>query len=166
MERLTVDRNAIRPATTWNVLLPVQTRRSSWSSLHEAVGVKPWPQLTRPRTVEIVIFTVALFVGTVVTWFVFPNPSAGVAGVLSVVLAAAVLLYATASLRVEFPNGLATVGATAEFLATYAPGELKGPEAGWTREQIRAVVHGLIRDMFNVGEFSDDSRFVEDMGLD
>ena len=60
----------------------------------------------------------------------------------------------------------ATVGSTAEFLALHADADLRPPEAGWTREQIRNVVHTLLREMFGIETVDDDGSFVDDLGLD
>ena len=50
------------------------------------------------------------------------------------------------------------------------PVVLKGRGTGWTREEIAAVVHGLVRDNFGINidspEYTEDTRFHEDMGVD
>jgi hypothetical protein len=39
-------RNAIRPATRWDDLLPKRQRRHNWRLLHLATGTPHWPRLT------------------------------------------------------------------------------------------------------------------------
>ena len=45
----------------------------------------------------------------------------------------------------------------------------KGRDAGWTREQVAEVVHGLMREdlgiNFECDEYTDDMRWQEDMGI-
>jgi len=56
------------------------------------------------------------------------------------------LLIATRPLRIHFPPATATVGGTVEFLVTYTPAAIKGAGGEWTREQVREVIHRLIRE--------------------
>ncbi|HTO10885.1 MAG TPA: hypothetical protein VMQ51_04885 [Candidatus Binatia bacterium] len=39
-------RNAIRPATRWDDILPKRQRRHNWRLLHQATGTPHWPRLT------------------------------------------------------------------------------------------------------------------------
>jgi len=45
---------------------------------------------------------------------------------------------------------------------------VKGQEVGWTRRQLAEVVHGLIREQlgFQRGEYTEDSRWDQDMRID
>jgi hypothetical protein len=57
-----------------------------------------------------------------------------------------------------------TVGATASYLAAYAPNALKPNSEGWTRREIARVISALMGYELVVTEFTEDSRFVADLG--
>lgn len=57
-------------------------------------------------------------------------------------------------------------GALAHFLVERQPVLIKGEQHGWTRAQIAEVVHRLIRSELGVQQYTADSHFVEDMGVD
>ncbi len=53
-----------------------------------------------------------------------------------------------------------------DYLVVYDLPILKGEETAWSRAQVRDALRRLIIDETGVTDFSDDSRFVEDMHLD
>lgn len=53
-----------------------------------------------------------------------------------------------------------------DYFVTNEPLIVKGTEAAWSREQVWDVLERVIRDETAVTDFSEDSRFVEDMHLD
>jgi hypothetical protein len=57
-----------------------------------------------------------------------------------------------------------TVGATARYLGAYASSALKPSSEGWTRSEIARVVTALMGHELLVTEFTEDSRFVADLG--
>jgi hypothetical protein len=63
-----------------------------------------------------------------------------------------------------FSGNARTVGATARYLAAYAPSALKPVPEGWTRSEIARVVTALMGYELLVTEFTEDSRFVADLG--
>jgi len=63
-----------------------------------------------------------------------------------------------------FSGDARTVGATARYLAAYAPGALKPSAEGWTRSGIARVVTALMGYELGVTEFTEESRFVADLG--
>jgi len=64
-----------------------------------------------------------------------------------------------------FSGDARTVGATARYLAAYAPGALKLNSEGWARGDIAQVVTALMRYELAITEFTEDSRFVADLGF-
>jgi|SRR5581483_1244795 len=52
-----------------------------------------------------------------------------------------------------------------EYLVTNHPLVVKGEEIEWTRAQVWEVLKRVIIDELQVKDFSEDSRFVQDMGL-
>ena len=53
-----------------------------------------------------------------------------------------------------------------DYLVTNEPLMLKGNETSWSREQVWDVMKRLITDETAITDFSEDSRFIEDMHLD
>ena len=53
-----------------------------------------------------------------------------------------------------------------EYFVTNEPLIVKGKEAAWSRKQVWDLLERVIRDETGVTNFSEDSRFVEDMHLD
>lgn len=64
-----------------------------------------------------------------------------------------------------FSGNARTVGATARYLAAYAPGALRQSSEGWTRSAIARVIAALMGYELAVMEFTEDSRFVADLGF-
>jgi hypothetical protein len=52
-----------------------------------------------------------------------------------------------------------------EYLVTNEPLVVKGDESEWSRAQVWDVLRRVILDEALVKDFSENSRFVEDMGL-
>jgi hypothetical protein len=63
-----------------------------------------------------------------------------------------------------FSGDARTVGATARYLAAYAPRALKPSAEGWTRRDIARVITALMDYELAVTEFTEDSRLVADLG--
>jgi hypothetical protein len=63
-----------------------------------------------------------------------------------------------------FAGDARTVGATARYLAAYAPSALRPISEGWTRGDIARAVTALMGYELAVTEFTEDSRFVADLG--
>jgi hypothetical protein len=60
----------------------------------------------------------------------------------------------------------ATVGATAEFLATRAPHALKRATEGWSRAEITSIIGVLMKDELGVEQYAPTDRFVQDLHCD
>ena len=65
----------------------------------------------------------------------------------------------------SFPFACATVGGTAEYLATTVPAAFKR-EAGWTRAEIEHMITRLMAEVLGIKEFDWDDRFGADLGVD
>jgi acyl carrier protein len=59
-----------------------------------------------------------------------------------------------------------TVGDFANWIASYGASEFKFPETRWTRSEIRTVIRAAVTEVCGVRDFSDDARFIEDIGID
>ena len=164
-EALGVERSRIRPATSWETLIPMEHRRELWLRLKTAIGANKWPELQRSADAQRLIL--ALVVASAATAFVVA-PSYNV----PVALGAAALstwlsMRATAHWQVYFTPHTATVGQIAELLTTDLPATWRPSGTGWTREQVRAVVRQITIEHLNVDPtFGDDASFIDDLGAD
>jgi hypothetical protein len=62
--------------------------------------------------------------------------------------------------------GVHNVRELVDYLMANEPLAVKGEEVGWSRVQVWEVLKRIIMDETAVTDFSEDSRFVEDMHLD
>jgi hypothetical protein len=162
---LGTDREAVRPRTELAALVPGATRRLSWSALRDATRVREWPELCRPNWLFWTIFGFC-----VATGFGVLIPVSFRWGGLAVLVAAAASIFmgvllarATVGFKTEFPPK-ATVRHLVRCVLAYTPIEDK--QTGWTREQVASVVHALITEHFGIFKYTENSRWVEDMGFD
>ncbi len=65
-----------------------------------------------------------------------------------------------------FTASVQSVRELTDYFVTNEPLIVKGKEAAWSRKQVWDVLERVIRDETGVTNFSEDSRFVEDMHLD
>lgn len=63
------------------------------------------------------------------------------------------------------PSPVQSVRDLVEFLVTNEPLAIKGDESEWSRAQVWGVLKRVVMDETLVNDFSEDSRFIEDMGL-
>jgi hypothetical protein len=137
--------------------LPQDNRRIAWEQFGTAVTERRWPPLKRSKTVLTAIAIIALvplFIATSIGW---SN------AVLAAIVSAPALFFITRPLAVNLPGKLSTV----EDLVRFTVGRgMVQPLEGWTPETIRAAVREIIIEQLSVSpDFSDDARFVEDLGL-
>ena len=59
-----------------------------------------------------------------------------------------------------------SVGELIDYFVTNEPLIVKGKETAWSRKQVWDVLERVIRDETSATQFSEDSRFIEDMHLD
>jgi acyl carrier protein len=162
-------RRDVKPDTLLEAIVPRRDRRTLWQQLGEELQSARWPQLLRPKYV-----VVALIGAVIAVWFL-PLILSGddiVRGdltpvwlsVFSTIAVTGGGLAATRQLREVFPPVYSTVGGVAQHLV----GTRQQPEKiqeGWTREEVREAVRALIIEHLAVTDFTDDSRFVQDMHI-
>ncbi|HEX8337263.1 MAG TPA: hypothetical protein VF621_11080 [Pyrinomonadaceae bacterium] len=69
-------------------------------------------------------------------------------------------------LRSFIPHQCRSVRDLVDYVLAHDPRSLKGGERRWTRAQVRDVLWRVIEDETAVKDFTGESRFVDDMGLD
>ncbi len=162
-------RQDLKPDTPLERIVPKPDRRSVWQQLGAEIQAARWPDLVRPKFVEagLALITVAAFslpwvlrVRQILHGDLIPV----MLSIISATIAVWVGLAVTRPLKVAFPLRYACVGDLARSLVVIHHQPIKADE-GWTREQVRETVRELIIEQFGVTEFSDESRFVQDMHL-
>jgi hypothetical protein len=163
-------RDSLKTDTPLEGIVPKPNRRSVWEHLGEEVQAPRWPDLVRPTFIKaglvliaVVAFSLpwALQGGEIVRGHLTPV----MLSIISTTVVVWVGIAATRPLRVAFPPQYACVGDVGRFLVA-ANHQPRKADVGWTREQVRETVRALIVENFAVTEFSDDSRFVQDMHID
>ena len=72
----------------------------------------------------------------------------------------------TRSSKKNFRRGYKHTGDLANYIISHSPHTFKREKRGWRREQVAAVVRGIIKDETGVKDFTEDSHFIDDMRLD
>lgn len=159
-------RDQITPSTNLNNLLPASCRKSFIGSLAGAIATDA-PKLVRPLWTRVIIATVALAAAAYVTFTL--NNSFDVRCVLgaaAAVLTLVVTVPVTKPFRTNFPKHLATAGDLARWIRSHKPDLADKSQKAWTREQIAARVREIVIEVLACERhYSEDGRFVEDLGL-
>lgn len=158
-----VSRNAVRPQTPLETIVPRENRRMAWLRLKDAAGVTEWPELNRSQNTVLLIAAASVTIA-VAAAMVAPSYKVLIA-VSAAAFTAMLLTRTTRHARIHFAR-LDTVGQLADYMVARSTSVLKGNE-GWTREQVRATVRAIVTEYLNVEPgFSDDASFVDDLGAD
>jgi acyl carrier protein len=166
---LGISKKVFRPKTRWEDLIPKEERRQTWQRIETAFKVAHLPKLERNRVTRIAIAVMTMAIAsTVFAATIQSGPGVSIiATILATALSASLLLRATASAKICFPDQLQTVGQLAEILVPDFIIPAKSKTDGWTREEVRQVVRGIIVDHLGVEDtFSDDARIIDDLGAD
>lgn len=59
-----------------------------------------------------------------------------------------------------------TVGDLTHWAVANAASVIKGPGKKWSYQEVRSVVHAVLREVSGVGDFTDDDDFIRDLGID
>lgn len=164
---LGVGRAEFRPATRLEELIPIDNRVQTWARIRSEIGVMAVPDLVRPNwlflllsaltvltALDVFINAAILFENGQVALFISLFVAVGV-GYLSAVV--------TRPLKREFQPDCAAAGDLANYLMLHTPHVFKKE---WTREEVATTVRGVVTEVTGVQNFTDDSRFVEDLHLD
>jgi hypothetical protein len=162
-------RSQIAPDVCLSQLLPKNQRRKIIQKVIAELGIKKPPQLVRPKWLTTGLFGASVLSGlgatvltlpslTILAFLIFACATIGI-GVLGAKL--------TRPFCTEFSKELQTIGDLARWVMTHKSDLADATPSGWTREQITIRVRELIVEQLGVKpDFSDDARFIEDLGLD
>ena len=160
-------RKKLKPETSLEQIVPKSNRRTAWEQLGEEIEHPDLPNLTRPKYIKValvVIGTMAFLLPWLkgVEQIAHDNPRPVWVSVLSAILVVWVGMVTTRPLKLAVPYD--SVEDFVRYLLAHPRPEKS--EEGWTRQQVRETIHAMIVEHFAVTEFTDDSRFVQDMHVD
>jgi hypothetical protein len=164
---LGVKRSDFRPSSSFAQLIATNDRVPMWTTLRSKIGANTLPDLARPAW----LFKL-LTVATMATGLATFQPAFLVTGRIDValllsLLAAGAFGYAGALItrrwKYNFRRGYEHAGELAEHVAIVSPHSFKKE---WTSEEVAQTLRQLIIHETGVTDFTEDSRFVEDMHLD
>ncbi len=150
--------------------MPKLNRSTVWQRLGEEIQAPHWPRLTRPIFIKVGLFLMSI-AAYLLPWFwrsgglKMSELTGEILSMVSVTMVMWVGIVTTRPLKVAFPRGYACVGDIVRSLVALDRRPEKADQ-GWTREQVRETVRALVTEVFGVTEFTDDSRFVQDMHID
>jgi hypothetical protein len=165
-----VPRDQFRPDAQLNLIVPKGSRRENWRKFQSAVGAANWPKLALSwagaLTLLALVFAVpwSMFVfGTaVLKWNALVS---GTAALAVMVLSIRARNFVTRPFETEFRQ-VSTVRDLAYVLAAQNP-QLFGTEhTTWTADETWAVLASVIKVQTGVSQFTQDSRFVDDLKID
>ena len=167
---LEIPRKLLKPDTPLSEIVPKQNRRDAWEKLKRGIGASAWPQLRRPESMVALFALLVIVLSAAATFFVtwiWKSPIlTPLTAVTIAILASWASVTATRPLRTAFPPGYMNLGDLARFVVARNPGLLQSGEPTWTRERVWCVLRALIVEHFGVTDFTEDSRFVQDMHID
>lgn len=169
---LSFSRQAFRPNTPLEKLVPKQNRKLIWAALQTEAGANALPDLVRPfwlfctlaaSTVLVFIYAAFLIWNTFNSGLflaLFCGSSAAIAfGYVSAV--------STRPTKQYFRRSYKRVGEISNYLVANKPHVFKRDERRmWTRAQVLEVVREIIAEYVCSQDFSDDAHFIDDLHLD
>ena len=169
-KELALERRGFRLSTHLADIVPQRHRKRIWKTLSLEVGAIEWPDLARPIWVHAFIWSASgfTFVYALVITKRFDSTarmSAILVASLAALLCGCLGVLLTRPLKLRFPKAYSEVKDLVRFVIAKSPETIRGEEKAWTREQIASVVHQVILEEIGITDFTEDSRFVEDMGI-
>ena len=160
---LGILRSEFHPRANLEQFMPIHNRKEIWSTLRAGLGDHAVLELVRPAWLFWLLSFATIATG-VATLVAFGNNA--IAVVLSLLTASAFGYGAavlTRPLKCNFRRGYQQAGELAKHFALHSPHSFKKE---WTREEVAQLVRQIVIDETGVENFTEDSRFVEDMHID
>lgn len=162
-------RSQIAPDVSLPQLLPKPQRRKVIRQVVAELGIKKPPEFVRPKWLITGLFVASILSGMGAV--VLARPSAApISLMLFAVVATGIGVMGvklTQPLCKEFPKELQTIGDLSRWVMTHKGDLADATPSGWTREQITIRVRELIVEQLGVKPgFSEDARFIQDLGMD
>ncbi len=167
---LAIARNQIRPKAQLSELIPRAHRKHLWPRIGIAVGAGEWPSLVRPQWLFNLLALLSVVAAVAVSVQLYrQSPELGawvtLVGIGSLILVSIALAQITRPLRTEFATDLERVEDLVRWVVAKSPGLVMDEPGRWTRERVALTVRQIVIEELGVAEVHEDSRFVEDLGM-
>ena len=168
---LSFSRQAFRPNTLLEKLVPKQNRQLVWAMLQTEVGAKALPDLARPIWLFRILAASTVFVFFYATIIIWNASNIGIVNSLFCGLVASigfgyVSAVVTRPTKQHFRRSYRRVGEVVRFVVANKPYVFKRNDRLWTRVQVLEVVREIVADYVGSQEFSSDAHFINDLHLD
>jgi hypothetical protein len=164
---LGIERLDFHPSANLAQLIATEDRITTWNTIRSSIGPKALPDLIRPLWMYLLLSMAT--VATAIVAFHYRRLASD-SGVLATVVSGLMLIglgegaeLATRPFKRHFRRQYAHAGELANYFVLHSPHSFKKE---WTEEEVAALVRQIIIDDTGVTDFTDDSRFVQDMNLD
>lgn len=167
---LSFSRQAFRPNTPLEKLMPKQNRQLVWVTLQSEVGANALPDLARPIWLFWTLAASTVFVFYYATITIWSATNIGIANALFCGFVAAVVFgyvsaVATRFTKQHFRRSYKRVGEVARYVVVNKAHVFKRNKRLWTRAQVLEVVREIIADCTGSQDFSNDAHFINDLRL-
>ena len=164
---LGIERAEFHPSAKLELLIALEDRIATWNTIRSRIGPMALPDLIRPLWLYLLLSLAT--VATAILAFQFTRLVSD-SDVLAYVVSGLTLIglaegaeLATRPFKRHFRREYANAGELANYFVLHSPHSFKKE---WTGEEVTKLVTQIIIDDTGVTDFTDDSRFVQDMNLD
>ena len=160
---LGIRRSEFHPRANLDQLIPIHTRKEIWPTLRVRLGDHALLDLVRPTWLFLLLSFATIATGIAAFLTFGSNTFALLLGLLTASAFGYGAAVLTRPLKLNFRGGYEQAGELAKHFALHSPHSFKKE---WTREEVAQLVRQIVIDETGVEDFTEDSRFVEDMHLD
>ena len=164
---LGIRRSDFHPALNLSQLIPVARRSAVWTTVGSRIGVAALPNLARPVWLFSLLSLATIVTAVSVVYYTRPvigsYLNALLVGVFAAIVFGRFAELLTRPLKRHFRNRYQHAGQLANYVVLHSPHSFKKE---WTNEEVASVVREIIVDETGIKDFTEDSRFIEDMHLD
>ncbi|MBN2314118.1 MAG: hypothetical protein JXM79_09325 [Sedimentisphaerales bacterium] len=162
LEMFAVERKSITPDMRFRYLIPKSQEKEVWERLRAAISARSWPSLVLHLRMSRLLIAVGL---AIVCMSIFVTIFISLLGFVGGIVIAFVFLWITNKLTPPYRNCISSQFTTIRDLVPYA---ITSDNMTWTREQVSSRVKHIVMEQLGVKEsnYTEDSRFVEDFGMD
>jgi acyl carrier protein len=179
MRELGCKRNQITPQTTMENLFPLSFRKERISIVIAEIGTKKEIEFVRPAWVLNLIHTVMILGGIVIACVIASHPNSSrnifinllfgsplVPCLLFILVFGRFAFFATRWMRIKFGPSMSTVGQFSRWIVANSSNQANTTSGQWSREQVSEKIRQIVIETLDCEkQYTEDARFVEDLGL-
>ncbi len=164
MHLFNLPRESIKPDMPFRHLIPKEKEMEVWQQIRSSIQARSWPKFSRSPILVWSLFGLILFSGVFLAVSLLPSrevSSAVWAGILLAISLGVVAEFVTRPLRIRIPSEF-------KVIRNLVPYAVTSDQVKWTREQVSELVRKVVIDelALNESEYTEDSHFVYDFGVD